>query len=191
MEVLLKHWIFLLGLALLTQSCGSDKKTKKPAPSGNVVPVGSNNSALSLVQGQQLYAKQCEGCHGGITRTTVPAKLTSQMLSGAIKNVAKMNRISQLRSLTNVQMNGISLAVQTATKNKQGGGSKSVLTLQDGQNLYVQNCAACHGSLNQSTKQRKSAQSIKNAIRNVTKMQRQNLEQLSDDELIVIAEALN
>ena len=59
----------------------------------------------------------------------------------------------------------------------------------DGYSLYADNCAACHGAIENSSKRDKTASQIENAIANVDSMMQFSV--LTNDEIQAISDALS
>jgi mono/diheme cytochrome c family protein len=128
-------------------------------------PSGGGTGSGGSSEGQALYATYCAGCHG-VTGSSLTGRTVDQ-ISTAISNVGVMNNIAL--SLTELQAIADYLAGNTGGGTgggDTGGGSGGTV---DGQTLYSDNCAICHGADGSSINGR-TASAIATAIANIGSM---------------------
>ncbi|MBI5640885.1 MAG: c-type cytochrome, partial [Nitrospirae bacterium] len=104
--------------------------------------------------GTTLYAQNCAGCHGALSRST-KAGATAMSIRRAIS--ANVGGMGSLKNLTSMQIQAIATVLGRQTPPPPP-------TTTDGPTLYAQNCASCHGTLASSTKKNRTATQIQNAI---------------------------
>jgi mono/diheme cytochrome c family protein len=126
------------------------------APSG-----GDSGGSSGTTDGQALYTANCAACHGA-TGSSINNNSASG-ISSAINNIGSMSNIS----LTSTDIQAISDYLTGASSGSGTGSGGSGTT--DGQALYTDNCAACHGSTGSSINNN-SASGISSAISNIGSM---------------------
>jgi len=113
----------------------------------------------TTLDGPTLYDNFCASCHQPLASTTKPGRSADQITS-AINTVPGM---SSLTSLSAAQIDAIAAILPATTQ------TTTNLTT-DGTALYTGNCAGCHNPLATTTKARRTATLIQNAIYTVPDM---------------------
>ena len=113
--------------------------------------------APAPTDGATLYTNNCSGCHGPLATSSKLNRSAAQIQGAIDANIGGMGGLSSLLTPTNVQ----AIADALATGGGGGGGTPPPV---DGATLYTTNCAGCHGALESSTKQGRSASQIQSAI---------------------------
>jgi len=128
------------------------------------------------VDGTTLYDSNCAGCHGSLASTSKPGRTAAEIQAAIDGNVGGMG---YLASLTAEEVQAIADALPTPAPGPVDGAA-----------LYNNNCASCHGSLDNSQVSGSSASKIQNAI-DGNKGSMGYLSTLSGAEVQMIADALN
>jgi len=125
--------------------------------------------------GPGLYTNNCASCHGVLASSTKLNRTASQIQAAISANTGGMGGLS---GLTPTEVQAIADALISITPPPT-----------DGQSLYTNNCAACHGPLTSSSKLNRSASQIQTAIdANTGGMG--GLSGLTPTEVLAIADAL-
>ena len=92
--------ILLIGFFLSLLSCGDEKDTTNPT----ISPPGNNN-----LTGAQLYASNCESCHGSLNNSAKRGK-SATAITQAIVTESQMSHLKGI--LSEQQINKIAEALQ-------------------------------------------------------------------------------
>ena len=120
-------------------------------------------------QGARLYNTHCKSCHGSLIESKKLGR-TSRQIKLALSVVSPMMEIK----LSKEEIRLIAVAL---------GGEKE----KPGESLYENHCASCHGSLEVSTKKRRTKEQIKASIMYIDEMKHIDL---TDSQLSQIADLL-
>jgi predicted CxxxxCH...CXXCH cytochrome family protein len=143
----------------------------------DVLPAAPPTDSTTPPDGIALYNSECAGCHGPLDSTAKPGRSAAQ-IQAAIDSVGAM---SSLSTLTAAEVQAIADVLPAAPPTDP-------TTPPDGTILYADNCAACHGPLDSTTKPGRSAAQIQAAIDSVGVMS--SLSTLTAAEVQAIADVL-
>jgi mono/diheme cytochrome c family protein len=111
-----------------------------------------------IADGTALYAANCAGCHGALASSTKKGMTIVRLQNAISGNVGGMGFLSSLSSTEQQAL------VETLNPPAPAPTPTPVPATPDGAALYAANCAGCHGTLANSTKQGITIARLQNAV---------------------------
>ena len=146
----------------------------------NALAATSTPTPTIILDGPDLYAGNCAGCHNQLASTTKPGRTAAQILN-SITTVSVMNSLS----LTSQQLQAIADALPFIPTPTPTPTPNPTL---NGATLYSTYCASCHNTLASTSKPGRTALQIQNSITSVSSMN--SLSTLSSTQVQAIATAM-
>lgn len=150
-------------------------------------------TAADIAAGKSEYARWCASCHGGVPSASdkwrVHYATSALMIESAISRFAMMAPLSANLGATSMAQIAAYIADTTTTTSSGTGGGGAPVTPQH--QLYIDNCAGCHGASPFAGQARvnlgTSAAAIQSAIARFPVMQSPTLQALNATQLSDIA----
>lgn len=135
------------------------REAQAAAPAGNALVKPARNPgdrAEDAMHGEAVFGQLCASCHGTDGRGTGPAglallpkpadltagKLSDEGVARAVCNGVPGTAMAVFGTMPKKDLQGVEAYVQGLCTDDAPAGAQS----EEGRQLYVQNCAACHGA---------------------------------------------
>jgi mono/diheme cytochrome c family protein len=131
------------------------------APEPSTVPVLKAGTDPAVIKrGEQLFGENCASCHGPSGRGDGagasglfprPANLamvehSAPRLTHILWNGIPGSTMPRWNRLSTADLEAVEAYVRTVEANGQGGACANSSGIEQGRDLYCQNCTGCHGS---------------------------------------------